>query len=47
MIAVSSLDLKIILWDVIKRLVKQVVKIETLSIEKLVFSADYRVLFAS
>ncbi len=47
MIVTSSIDKKIIFWDVVSKNAKQVIHLDKVSVEKLVYSVDYRVLFAS
>jgi len=47
MIVSSSIDKKIIFWDVMSKIAKQVIHLDKVSVEWLVYSVDYWVLFAS
>ena len=47
MIVTSSIDKKLIFWDVYSKLAKKVIHINKVSVERLVYSVDYRVLFTS
>jgi len=41
MVVTSSIDKKLIFWDVYTKLAKQVINIDKVSVERLVYSVDY------